>query len=265
MQRYSIHSKTQKTTTTGKTLKKNLSKLCLFYPSDQQKILNPSNQYKTCNLNWHIQNIPQLNICKTNTPSHQPFPISLLATHKLFSRSRSVNRIGSSPSSSMHQRTHSESNEHRQPLLGMILCAETTPSPTTNHQIKTILKPLSSIKTINGKNICNPYWFRGAPIGTTFVRMASNRTRELWHFLQEASHADLRVAELEHPSLIKMSSFCSGRVPIYVHPSFYRALKLKYPKDVGEISRDGRVTTELGTGYLRHPGGFPARSRHWVK
>ena len=54
----------------------------------------------------------------------------------------------------------------------------------------------------------------------------------------------ISLAKMEHPSLKKMLFF-SGRVPIYVHPSFYRVLKLKFPMDVGGLSRDGRVTTEL--------------------
>ena len=37
---------------------------------------------------------------------------------------------------------------------------------------------------------------------------------------------------------------------------FYRTLRLKYPLDVGGISRDGRVTTELGTGSLRQAVGI---------
>ena len=71
-------------------------------------------------------------------------------------------------------------------------------------------------------------------------------------FLEKASQTDacVRLAELEHPSLKKMLSYCAGRVPIYVHPSFYRALNVRFPMDVGGVSRDGRVTTELGTGSL---------------
>ena len=38
---------------------------------------------------------------------------------------------------------------------------------------------------------------------------------------------------------------------IYAHPSFYRALKVQFPMDVRGVSRDGRVTTELGTSSLR--------------
>ncbi len=59
------------------------------------------------------------------------------------------------------------------------------------------------------------------------------------------------LADLRHQSLKKLLPFCSGRVPIFVHPSFYRSLKLRYPVDVGGITRDDRVSTELGTGSLR--------------
>ena len=62
--------------------------------------------------------------------------------------------------------------------------------------------------------------------------------------------------ELEHPSLNVLSNKCMGRVPIYVHPCFYRSVKLRYPLDIGGIFRDGRVTTELGTGSLRQTVGI---------
>ena len=47
-------------------------------------------------------------------------------------------------------------------------------------------------------------------------------------------------------------------VSIYMHPSFYRALKLKLSMDVGKLSRDGRVTAELGTDSLSHAIGIPS-------
>ena len=94
-----------------------------------------------------------------------------------------------------------------QPLIGITLCPEPEPSKITDHQLKTILKPLSSIRTISNKNICNPYLFSDAAKVTTFVHMAGNRTRELWRFIQEASRVDLRLAELEHYSLKKCFLF----------------------------------------------------------
>ena len=51
---------------------------------------------------------------------------------------------------------------------------------------------------------------------------------------------------------MKITSFCTGWVSIYVLPFFYRSLKLRYPLDVRGVSREGRITTELGTGSLRH-------------
>ena len=74
---------------------------------------------------------------------------------------------------------------------------------------------------------------------------------------------DLWLVELEHPSLNVMLSKCTDRVSIYIHPSFYRSLKLRFPMDVGGISRDDRVTNELGSGSLRQAVGIltPGDSR----
>ena len=64
------------------------------------------------------------------------------------------------------------------------------------------------------------------------------------------------LAELGHSSLKKCIPFCSGRVPILVHPSLYRSLKLKFPIDVGGITRDNHFTTELVTCSLRQAVGI---------
>ena len=39
---------------------------------------------------------------------------------------------------------------------------------------------------------------------TTFVRLAGNRTKELWHFIDEASRADVMLADLKNTKLKKM-------------------------------------------------------------
>ena len=104
-------------------------------------------------------------------------------------------------------------------------------------------------------NISNPYLFRGAPKVTTFVHLAGSRTKGVWSLIEKGSWVDIRLVEMEHPSLKKSLSYCSSQVPVYVHPSFYRALKLKYPLDVRDVSRDGWITTELGTS-LRHAVGI---------
>ena len=54
--------------------------------------------------------------------------------------------------------------------------------------------------------------------------------------------------KLELPSLKKISHVCSEMVTFTL--SFTELLKLAYPLEIGGISRNGRVTTELGGGSL---------------
>lgn len=54
------------------------------------------------------------------------------------------------------------------------------------------------------------------------------------------------------PNLRKMQNFCTGRFPILLHPSLYRAAKLTYTMDVSRIILDGGMTMELGTRSLGH-------------
>ena len=65
---------------------------------------------------------------------------------------------------------------------------------------------------------------------TAFIRSAGSRSFVVQRFLERANTADVDIslAELEHPSWKKLTSFCSGRVPIYVHHSLYRTLKLRF-------------------------------------
>ena len=91
---------------------------------------------------------------------------------------------------------------------------------------------------------------------TTFVRSPGVRTKEHWQFIKEASRTDIVLAEMGHPSHKDLLNKCTGRDPIYVHPCFYRSLKLRFPFDVGGISWDGRESTDLCTGSLRQAVGI---------
>ena len=104
---------------------------------------------------------------------------------------------------------------------------------------------------------------------TTFVWSVCDRTQGIWKFMETVCQTDtgVRSVELQHPSLNQMLNNCTGRVPVYVPPSLYRSLKEQFPLDVGRLSWDGRVNTELGTGSLRQAigiWGFPTHCRHWV-
>ena len=125
-------------------------------------------------------------------------------------------------------------------------------------QLRKALKPLLSLEKIQNLNVSNPVNFRSAAMVTTFVRSAGDRTKGVWKFLSTVCQTDtgIKLAELEHSSLKKCIPFYSGRVPILVHPSLYRSLKLRFPIDVGGITRDNRVTNELGTSSLRQAVGI---------
>ena len=38
-----------------------------------------------------------------------------------------------------------------------------------------------------------------------------------------------------------------GRVPVVLHPSLYRAVKLTFPRDIGGLAHDGAITNEMAT------------------
>ena len=203
-----------------------------------------------------------------NTPLHlSDFPLSPkspslspITTPKLLTRAHSVTResptaAASSPTEPK-PRSRSASNEVRRAFTAFHFCQDILKPQNMENILKQTLKPLPSLKTIDGKDITNPYLFKNAAMVTTFVRSAGPRTKELWHFLEGASRADVMLADLRHQSLKKLLPFCLDRVPILVHPSFYRSLKLRYPVDVGGITRDDRVSTELGTGSLRQTVGI---------
>ena len=125
-------------------------------------------------------------------------------------------------------------------------------------QLRKALKPLLSLDKIKNLNVSNPANFRSAAMVTTFVRSAGDRTKGVWKFLSTVCQTDagINLVELEHSSLKKCIPYCSGRVPILVQPSLYRSIKLRFPIDVGGITRDNRVTTELGTSSLRQAVGI---------
>ena len=46
-----------------------------------------------------------------------------------------------------------------------------------------------------------------------------------------------------------------GRVPVVLHPSLYRAVKLTFPRDIGGLAHDGAITNEMATGSMNQTVG----------
>ena len=110
-------------------------------------------------------------------------------------------------------------------------------------QRRKALKQVLDLERVQKKKTCNPVNFRGAPMVTTFIRSVGDRTRDVWKFLETVCQTDtgVRLAKLQHSSLNQMLNNYAKSVPIYVHASLYRSLKVRFPLDVGRLSREGRV------------------------
>ena len=98
--------------------------------------------------------------------SPTPSPLSPISTPKLLSQSHSATRDStslSSSSSNTQQRAKSASKEVRRALNAFYFCEDALESPTLERHEKQTLQPLAGLKTIDHKDITNPYLFRGAP------------------------------------------------------------------------------------------------------
>ena len=159
-----MYTKTKETTTTNRKTKTTTTHAHSTPETHRKKSKDHHQSHRITHNAQRKSSTPQLNIYKKNPPpTNSSFSLSPITTPKMFSRSRSVNRIGQSTSPSpTHTRTHSATNEVRKPLIEITLCSEPDPSKITDHQLKTILKPLFSFKSINEKSISNPCLFRGA-------------------------------------------------------------------------------------------------------
>ena len=128
-----------------------------------------------------------------------------------------------------------------------------------------------SLKAIDAhKNVTNPYLFRGAPMVTTFVCSAGSHTKGLLGFLEETSRADIRLVELEHPTLKKLC-FLFGQNPDLCSHIVLQGPKIDVPL---RYLRNFPTRASYHWTWYRFPAsrrhhlqtrGLPARSRQWVK
>lgn len=47
--------------------------------------------------------------------------------------------------------------------------------------------------------------------------------------------------------MTKLKQNWTGRLPVFVQPSLYRALKVAFPQDIGGLSLDDTIKSEIGT------------------
>ena len=109
------------------------------------------------------------------------------------------------------------------------------------------LRILQNFRKINQKDIEDPRNFPNIEKVLTVVRLGENL--QVWDMLKEANTAfnmSIPLAVWHHPDLKKLKAYCLGRVPVFMHPSLYRASKLTFPRDVGGVSQDGSINNSMG-------------------
>ena len=92
-----------------------------------------------------------------------------------------------------------------------------TSSPEKKHTSPTINPALEP-----GNHLSKPEeeWTQVIRKGKKKTQFARSNTKDVWHLIEKANRANIRLAEIEHLSFKKVLSYCSGWVPIYVHPFF---------------------------------------------
>ena len=119
--------------------------------------------------------------------------------------------------------------------------------------MKKILHSLKKRRTFNKKNCENPKNFPHARPVMTLIK-STERVRA-WDLIEYSKKAfpDIVMVNMgneEDKTIRSVRNKIAGRLPLYVHPSLYRALKLMYPSEVGVIVRDGHVPHDHGHGNL---------------
>ena len=114
------------------------------------------------------------------------------------------------------------------------------------------LAPLKKFKEIDGKDVEQPQLFPRSRMVVSFVRTRDAVCRPIWDIIGSANYAipGTRLVNHSKDEFRKINRECQGRTAIYLHPSFYRVLKLAYPSMVGGIMRNGELTNELTIGNL---------------
>ena len=108
------------------------------------------------------------------------------------------------------------------------------------------LRVLHNFKKVNGQDLEDPKNFPNARITTVICK-----GRGLEGVMKMLGD------ETEAPDLISYFKddlhSCKGlakRVPVMLHPSLYRAVKLTYPQDIGGLAHDRVITNEMATGLM---------------
>ena len=106
------------------------------------------------------------------------------------------------------------------------------------------LRVLLNFKEVNGHNVEHPKIFSGASVITVIRR--GRGSEGVMKMLGEANEALGPISYFKED----LCKGLIGRVPVVLHPSLYRSIKLTFPLDVGGLAHDGAIDNEMATGSM---------------
>ena len=106
------------------------------------------------------------------------------------------------------------------------------------------LRVLHNFKEVNGQNVEDQKNFPNAWITTVIGK--GQGSEGVMKMLGDANEPLDPISYFKDD--LHSCKGLVGRVPIVLHPSLYRAVKLTYPQDIGGLVHDGVITNEMATG-----------------
>ena len=195
----------------------------------------------------HVAATPNIDINTPETPS--------LTQPRDYPKSPRKSRDHNDSRSKSTAPSRSRSSGRRKPYKEGVDCLQVGEEIFENlsDPMRKILHSLKKRRTFNKKNCEDPRNFPNARLVMTLIK-TTERVRA-WDLIEHSKKAfpDIVMVDKgneEDRIMRSVRNKIAGRLPIYVHPSLYRSLKLMYPSEIGVIVRDGHVPHDHGHGNL---------------
>lgn len=109
------------------------------------------------------------------------------------------------------------------------------------------IKTVVNFRKIKNLDVEDSRNFPKAKSVLTVVR-GDEANQQIWAVFAEANEVFgmfLPMGCFDNKTVNKLQQFCSRRFPLFIHSSLYKALKLTLPLDIGNLSTDDTIKTEM--------------------
>ena len=184
------------------------------------------------------------------SPPARPSPPATAAASSPSTTPKKRQRNSSIDSSGDEVPKHKNKKEKPRHHTGINICRVDEGALDRLHKVQPQLlkdlRVLHNFKEVNGHNVEDPKNFPNSWV-TTVIRKGQG-SEGVMKMLGEANEALSPISFLKDD--LSSCKGLIGRVPVVLHPSLYRALKLTFPRDVGGLAHDGAINNEMATGSM---------------